>query len=312
MKNGDNGSILLIGTCFTDIKGFPYGKYDPVGRNLGAVEYFSGGVARNVAVNCANMGYVVKFVSMTDAGATGDRMLEQLRSAGCDVSDVIRPESGGSGVWLAVMDETGNVVGSISQQPDLAMLERHVRSLGAGITDGCRALMLEIDLNETIAEYCVSQAEQAHIPVYAIVGNLSVACSRKDLLSRCRCFICNRTEAEKLFGKSLEPEVSRMIRTVVTETERLGVDQMVVTLGEEGSVWFDHTTGSSGHVPARRTHVVDTTGAGDAFFSACICALIEGADLEKACRLGTELAADVISSKENSCRPCRGFITGRR
>ena len=303
--------ICLVGTCFTDIKGFPFEKYDPVGRNIGKIEYHSGGVARNVALNCANMGYVVKFISMADSGGSGDDMLEELHAAGADISDVLRPARGGSGVWMAVMNDDGDVAGSISQQPDLDMLESHIRSLGGRVTEGCGALLLEIDLNEAVAEYCIGLAETAGVPVYAIVGNMSVACARKDLLARCRCFICNRAEAEKLFGHSLEGDMEALRDEVALNAVRMDLPQLVVTLGGGGSVWFDRSSEQTGFVPPLETDVVDTTGAGDAFFSACVCALLEGRPLDEACRAGTALASRVISSRENACRSCADFIRNR-
>ena len=305
------GAIALVGSCFTDIKGFPFGRYDPVGRNIGKIEYYSGGVARNVALNCSNMGYVVKFVSMADTGNSGDVMLEQLQAAGTDVSCVLRPERGGSGIWLAVMDETGDVAGSISQQPDLGLMEEHIRSLGDTVTEGCRALLLEIDLNEPIAEYCMGLAERSGIPVYAIVGNMSVAGSRRDLLARCRCFICNRAEAGRLFAFPERGSREELTGAAVRGAGETGLAQLVVTLGEDGAVWTDRDTGQAGYVPARKTNVADTTGAGDAFFSACVCALLEGRPLEEACLAGAAMAAGVISSRENACLPCHGFITDR-
>ena len=309
MDKGGTGPILLIGSCFTDIKGFPFGKYDPVGRNIGKIEYFSGGVARNVAMNCSNMGYVVTFVSMADTGKSGDEMLDQLREAGADVTNVLRPDRGGSGVWMAVMNEDGDVAGSISQQPDLDMLEKHIRSAVESIIDGCRAVLLEIDLNERIAEYCIERAEKAGVPVYAIVGNLSVARARHDLLARCRCFICNRAEALSLFGWTEDGDGKPLTEIVSHGAGKIGLPQMVVTLGGDGAVWCDRETGRAGHVPARAAHVVDTTGAGDAFFSACVCALLEGRELEEACQAGTVLASAVIGSTDNACRPCPGFIS---
>ena len=51
MKNG----IVIVGTTFVDIKGFPYNKYIPAGRNAGEVEFVHGGVGRNVAEDIANM-----------------------------------------------------------------------------------------------------------------------------------------------------------------------------------------------------------------------------------------------------------------
>ena len=42
-------STVVFGVSFVDIKGFPFGKYDPRGRNLGTVQIVHGGVSRNVA-----------------------------------------------------------------------------------------------------------------------------------------------------------------------------------------------------------------------------------------------------------------------
>ena len=311
MRERGCGPIALVGSCFTDIKGFPFGKYDPVGRNIGRIEYYCGGVARNVALNCSNMGYVVKFISMADAGSSGDAMLDELRAAGTDVSGVLRPEHGGSGIWMAVMDESGDVAGSISQQPDLGLMEAHIRSLADSAAEGCSAMLLEIDLNEPIAEYCIGLAERSGIPVYAIVGNMSVACARRDLLARCRCFICNRAEAAMLFAFPEGGTRGELADAVTRGAAELGLSQMAVTLGEDGAVWTDRESGSAGYIPARKTDVADTTGAGDAFFSACVCALLEGRPLEEACLAGAALAAGVISTRENACLPSHGFITDR-
>ena len=39
-------NILVIGVSFSDIKGFPFGTYDPIGTNHGRVSITHGGVAR--------------------------------------------------------------------------------------------------------------------------------------------------------------------------------------------------------------------------------------------------------------------------
>ena len=47
--------IVVIGSAFVDIKGFPFDTYIPDGRNAGRVEYVHGGVARNVVEDIANV-----------------------------------------------------------------------------------------------------------------------------------------------------------------------------------------------------------------------------------------------------------------
>ena len=52
---------------------------------------------------------------------------------------------------------------------------------------------------------------------------------------------------------------------------------------------------------ARKVDVVDTTGAGDAFFSGVCIGLTYGKSLQDSCRIGTRLAATVICTSENIC-----------
>ena len=56
------GNTVVIGVTFVDIKGFPYAKYNPAGRNLGSVKVVHGGVSRNVVENFANVGMPVSFI----------------------------------------------------------------------------------------------------------------------------------------------------------------------------------------------------------------------------------------------------------
>ena len=70
-------------------------------------------------------------------------------------------------------------------------------------------------------------------------------------------------------------------------------------MGEKCAVYTDGDT--YGVIPPLRTHVVDTTGAGDAFFSGVAAGLTYGKTLEESCRIGTRLASAVIASRESVC-----------
>ena len=83
----------------------------------------------------------------------------------------------------------------------------------------------------------------------------------------------------------------------------------IVTLGPKGCVWADFSKGTCGEVPPKKCSVVDTTGAGDAFFSAAVMALTRGDDIKRACEIGTELAGRVIESTQSACTPqCRDIF----
>ena len=60
-------------------------------------------------------------------------------------------------------------------------------------------------------------------------------------------------------------------------------------------------TAKNGTVPAKKVDVIDTTGAGDAFFAGTTIGLTYGKSLAEACEIGSRLAASVICISENVC-----------
>ena len=73
-----------------------------------------------------------------------------------------------------------------------------------------------------------------------------------------------------------------------------GIPAMVITMGPHGAVYVDNVTGEFGYCPPLDVDVVDTTGAGDAFFSAAVAALMGGAPLSQAVQEGTRLASRTV------------------
>lgn len=295
-------STAVFGVAFVDVKGFPFGKYVATGTNLGNVKIVHGGVSRNVCEDFANVGMPVDFVSVTDHTCIGQDVINHLENRGVGTDYITWVPNCGIGMWLAVMDERGDLAGSTSQMPDVAALEAFIGAKGDEIVSKCENIVLEIDMTESIAEKVLSLAEKHNKKVYVIVGNLSIIGKRPDFLSRVDCYICNEIEAGKFFDMNLldyNPE--QMLEIVIEKAAELKVPSMVVTMGKAGAVYYDSRTGEKGHCPSTPCHLVDTTGAGDAFLSGTVMGLTKGYSLEKAVRAGTALAAATIQVEESSC-----------
>jgi ribokinase len=91
----------------------------------------------------------------------------------------------------------------------------------------------------------------------------------------------NENEAMVLAGRS--PDAAIKSEEVARELIRMGVKQVVMTLGEKGALIVNAS--SSVLVPAIQVSAVDTTGAGDAFNAGLAMALACGASLESAVQL---------------------------
>ena len=144
-------------------------------------------------------------------------------------------------------------------------------------------------------------AEKYDKQIYAVVSNMSIAMERRDFLQRTGCIVCNEQEAGIFFQEIFETGHPEEFSAVLADKIRQArIPRMVVTLGERGAVYAE-IDGEHGYCPPQKVDVIDTTGAGDAFFSGVAVGLTYGKTLSEACRIGTRLAASVIMTDENCC-----------
>lgn len=267
--------IVVIGAVFVDIKGYPLSTYIPGGRNAGRMEQVHGGVSRNVAEDIANVELRPTFVSLVD--------------------------DSGMGTWLAIFDNRGDVTAAISKRPDTTPLIGLLAEQGDEIFADCDSIALELDLEKETVKQTLKYAKKYGKKVYAAVSNMSIAMERRDFLQQIDCFVCNQQEAGLLFSDNydhLEPE--EMCRVLAGNVHSANIPCMVVTMGGKGAV-FARANGECGIVPAKKVDVIDTTGAGDAFFAGTVIGLTYGKTLAESCEIGSRLAASVICITENVC-----------
>ena len=297
----------VVGVVFVDVKGFSQVPYAPAGTNPGRVEIMHGGVCRNVCENFGRQGEEAAFVSMTDNTALGRDVRDRLARLGVDLKHTLYSDDG-MGMWMAILDERGDLVGSISKQPDFSALETYLKEHIDEVLSDCDAVALEIDTNERIAETVLDAAERLGLPVYVIVANMVVIMKRPEFLRRVRCFICNEIEAGKLLNQDLTERTPEEMKAIVTDAmARFGIPSMIVTMGDQGAVYCD-TDGVPGHAPALPSRMVDSTGAGDAFFSGTVMAINRGYPLCDAVRVGTRLASATLASDTSCCDKLDGLF----
>ena len=293
-------SIIVIGSVFVDIKGYPSRTYIPGGRNAGKVRYVHGGVSRNIAEDLGNLGLEPVYLSLVDPNGVGEDVLLRLQEHGVDVS-LVRQVPEGMGTWLAIFDNNNDVCASISHRPDMMPLLKLLQDKGNSIFPAAQSMLLELDLDEPVIEELYRLKAKYGTKVYAAVSNINIALDRRAFLQQTDCFVCNRQEAGVLFsiefGNEDAEALARQLSELVTGAE---IPAMIVTLGADGAVWADQQ-GRFGVCPAQQVPVADTTGAGDAFFAGVAAGLTYGKDLAEACAIGVRLASSVICSLENTC-----------
>jgi len=292
--------IVVLGSVFVDIKGYPTNQFNPTGRNVGRIEQVHGGVSRNVVEDIANLELRPKFVSLVDDSGTGDDVIRKLNNHKVDTTYVKKIQDG-MGTWLAVFDTNGDVAASISKRPDLAEIDNILDEFGDEIFKDADSIIVEIDMERPTLKRVFAYAEKYNIDVFAVVSNMSIAIEKRDFLQRTACIVCNIQEAGILFQAEYTGlTISELEEVFAKNTVNARIPRLVVTLGAEGAIYAD-LTGEHGYVQAIKVNVVDTTGAGDSFFAGVAVGLTYGKSLVESCEIGTRLAASVICTTDNVC-----------
>ena len=292
--------IVVIGDVFIDIKGFSTSTYIPYGRNLGTIEQIHGGVGRNVAEDIANVELEPIFIGAVDDDSIGEDVIQKLNRHKVDTR-YMKKVKNGMGTWLAVFDHKGDVVASVSKRPDHKPMSEILDEHGDEIFKNADSIAIEIDMDQDVTKKTFAYAEKYNKKVYALVSNMSIAIERRDFIRKTGCFVCNQQEAGILCSEDYENITPEELCAILQDRIRSAkIPQMVVTMGKAGAVYAT-LEGDAGVYPALKVDVVDTTGAGDAFFSGVCIGLTYGKTLREACGIGTRLASTVICTSENIC-----------
>ena len=216
-------------------------------------------------------------------------------------TDYIWKTRDGMGTWLAVFDNDGDVVASISKRPNLMPIVDILEKHGDEIFKNADSVILEIDIDKEIVKRVFKLARKHGKKVYSVVGNMSIALERRDFLKSIDCFVCNIQEAGILFYDDYSDKShSEMIDILADKVSAAQIPSMIVTMGGDGAVYAD-MHGDKGYCPARKVEVKDTTGAGDSFCAGVAIGLTYGKTLRESCEIGAHLAASVIVTSENVC-----------
>ena len=292
--------IVVLGAVFVDIKGYPLSAYIPGGRNAGRVDQVHGGVSRNIAEDIANVELRPTFVSLVDNTGIGTDVIDKLNNHKVNTDYILRTPDG-LGTWLAVFDNDGEVCAAISKRPDTSPLTELLEEKGDEIFKDCDSISLELDLEKETVKQVLRYAKKYGKKVFSAVSNMSIAMERRDFLQQIDCFVCNQQEAGLLFSDDYQDKTpAEMQAILVGNVASANIPSMVVTMGGAGAVYAS-ASGESGFVPAKKVHVIDTTGAGDAFFAGVAIGLTYGKSLPDSCEIGSRLAASVICTLDNVC-----------
>ncbi len=290
--------ILVVGSFMMDLiastKRAPNSGETVVGLKF---QTAPGGKGANQAVQCARLGAKVTMVGQVGDDAFGKIMRKSAAASGVDVSHVLVDPNESSGVGHVTLEVTEHgAQNRITVCPganftltvdDVAWLKEEIGQYDL--------VMMQFELPMEVIE---AVAQWAHDAGVLVMINPAPAAPMSDRLLACTTYLSpNEHEAALLAGRAIDVTHGVNMEDVAAVSRAFqarGVENLIITLGENGSV----VAGKHGihHTPCvKMEHVVDPTAAGDSFVAAFCTGLTAGLPQGEALAFASHTAAITVS-----------------
>lgn len=279
-----NKRILVIGSSNTDMT-IKSDNLPLPGQTIlgGRFVMGPGGKGANQAVAAKRLGGNVEFICKVGHDIFGKNAADGYKKEGIDISHILYSTEP-SGVALILVDKTGENVISVAPGANGDLSVEDIESI-ANVIKEADYLILQLEIP---TDAVIRAAKIAHEAGVYVILNPAPACKLPNELFQYISLITpNQTETELMTGVELINEQSFI--TAVENFNRMGVKDVIITLGSKGSlVCYD---GKNEFVPAIKVDAVDATAAGDTFCGAVCVALSQGKNLKEAAVFATKAAS---------------------
>lgn len=284
--------IAVIGSNMVDLITY-INDMPKMGETLEAPDFKMGcgGKGANQAIAAAKLGASVMMLSKVGDDVFADNTIRNFQKFGIDTEFVEKVAGVSSGVAPIFVDKSSQnriliIKGANSylQPTDIDRAEVRLKN--------CKLFILQLEIPLETVYYAIDFANKYNIPVLL---NPAPASRELDINYACKCdfFMPNETELEILTGMPVE--TMEQIQVAANSLFAKGLKNLVVTLGEKGSVWFhdQHIT----HIAPYKVNAVDTSGAGDAFIGCFAHYYILTGDVEESMKMASAYSAYSVTGQ---------------
>jgi len=276
------GRVFVFGSINTDLVTYVDALPMP-GETVtgGTFMSFPGGKGANQAVAAARAGAGVEMFGCIGDDSSGRERMISLESAGVSTGNIMVKAGTHSGIAQIIVDRNGENV--IAVAPGANSL--------FGLGDITFPEHSECEMVVTLFQNEIPQAttealiRECRKRKMLVLWNTAPACQERpsrETLEAVDFLICNRPELNALAGQGDN-------RTLARELRNWGVANVVVTLGDKGSILV--TGKETYHQEAFPVDVVDTVGTGDCFCGVFAGSLSFGISVKESLRRASAAAA---------------------
>jgi pseudouridine kinase len=284
--------VLVLGGANMDISGSTDQPLVLSDSNPGRIRCAPGGVARNVAENLARLGNTTRLLTAVGDDLYGRSLLDITQKAGVDVrgSWVLAGEA--TSTYLSLHGPDGDMAVAVNDMGILECITPERLAPCAPWVQQAAALVVDCNVSARALEWLFINGGATPIFVDAVSA---FKCVRiRPWLAHVHLLKVNRLEAQALCQFEIQTDAD--IERAAYCLHALGVQQVVLSLGERGVYWSGRNAGQGWHAALPST-VVNATGAGDALMAGLVHAFVTEQDLRAAIPFALGCAALTLASE---------------
>lgn len=254
-----NSYVVVLGTTLMDIIGFTFSNYKAKDSNPGQIKISFGGVCTSIAENMARLGMNTKYISILGNDEAGRSLLEHSKNIGYDMTDSLIIEKGRTPTYMAILDETGEMVSAVADTEAINFLDETFIDSKESLIENAKYTFLDAD-NPKMMKYIL---EKFHTKTKFILDPCSSTRAEgiKHLIKYFHTIKPNRIEAEVLWGNKIsnDDDLHKASEYFLT----LGIKNVFISLDAEG-IYYNNGK-EKAKLKITNPTVVNVTGAGDSF-----------------------------------------------
>ncbi|MCH1981516.1 ribokinase [Ruminococcus sp. OA3] len=239
------------------------------------LQYIPGGKGANQAVAMARLGADVEMFGCVGDDAAGENLVKNLENMGVNTQHIKTVKGIPTGLAVITVGENDNTIIVVAGTNDCVDID-YINEIKDSLLE-CEIVLLQHEIPQNTVEYVAELCAANKVKV--VLNPAPARPVRQDILEKVTYLTPNEHEAVILFGEDRSFE--ELLKTYP--------EKLVITQGSRG-VGACLKSGETILVPARKSKVVDTTGAGDTLNGAFTVAITEGRNMEESLRFANAAA----------------------
>ncbi|OOF85013.1 ribokinase [Rodentibacter ratti] len=284
--------IAVIGSNMVDLITY-IDDMPKMGETLEAPNFRMGcgGKGANQAIAAAKLGANVMMMTKVGDDAFAENTIRNFQQYGVNTDYVEKVPGVSSGVAPIFVDKSSQNRILIIKGANSHLKPSDIDNAKERLKN-CKLFILQLEIPLETVYYAIDFANENNIPV---ILNPAPASKELDINYACKCdfFMPNETELEILTG--LPVENMEQIRTAANTLLSKGLKNLIVTLGEKGSVWLHGSEIT--YIEPYKVNAVDTSGAGDAFIGCFAYYYVKSQDIVESMKMASLFSAYSVTGQ---------------